>query len=130
MFSSLVNFNSKALYVAVKPLEDAVTDSYEKKVNGLVFDPMYDRTHTGADSEVREFFESGHNIEMIPVLSEQGPGELAKTLAREYGIQVDYWVGGMTAPIGIPEDRVEQLKADLRSNPMKYFASREKKLFA
>lgn len=130
MTFGLINFNSKAMYVAVKPLKDTVKASAGgTKYNCLVFDPLFDRTHSSAMADYNRFFQNARNVQLIPLITEQGPGELAQTLQKQYGAQCNGWVGGMTAPVYVPKKSIDKLVADLTKDPMKYFVSEEKILF-
>ena len=126
-----LNYDAKALYVAVKPLEDAVEDSaYGIKYNCLVFDPLFDRTHPAAMRDYNDFFKNSERVKMLPVVTEQGPGELAKTLEKKYGAICHAWVGGMTAPVHVPAKSIDKLVRDLTTKAVKYFyESKEKKMF-
>jgi hypothetical protein len=125
-----LNYGAKALYVAVKPLEDAVEDSaYGIRYNCFVFDPLFDRAHPGAMNDYDEFFKNSARVQMLPVVTEQGPGELAKTLEKQYGAVCHSWVGGMTAPVHVPAGSIDKLVKDLTKDPVKYFTSKEKKMF-
>lgn len=78
MMGILTNYNPKALYVAVKPLEDTVADSaYGTKDNCLVFDPMFDRTHEDAKRILDDFFRNAR-VKLLPIVTEGGAGRNCK----------------------------------------------------
>jgi hypothetical protein len=118
------NFAPKTLHVAVSRLDAIVSE--QQCENGLIYDPAFDRAHPGAVHQYNLFFYRAHEVEIIAVETEQGPGEYATTLGGEYEVTCRTWIGGMTAPIHIPPGNVERLIADLRAAPRKYFTSPEK----
>jgi hypothetical protein len=121
------NLDSKALYIAVKPLENTVKDNcYGIKYNCLVFDPLFDRTNNDAMKRYNDFFQNTSDIKKIPVITEQDPVELAKTLVKKYGAVFISNIGGIIAPIHIPQNSVSKLVQDLTRNPMEFFTSEEK----
>jgi hypothetical protein len=125
----LVNHDSKALYVAVKSLEKKVKENEGTNYNCLVFNPLFDKKHSTAMSQYSDFFKDARDVKMLPVITEQGPGELAGCLEKDYKAHRGMWVGGMTSPLTVPKKSVDKLVRDLTENPLKYFVSEEKKVF-
>jgi len=118
------NFVSKAVYIAVKPLEEATTDNlYKMKGNCLVFNPLFDRNDSEILEKYNTFFKRTSNIKMIPIITDKEPIDLAKTLALQYGASCNVNHGGMLASINVPQNNVERLIQDLTRDPLMHYTS-------
>jgi hypothetical protein len=130
MALGLLDYKPKTLQVAIKPLENVVADGVDKiQYNCLIFNPGFDKTNGAAMGIYERFFENNPKVQLVLIETEQGPGELAQVFQKQYKAKTTMWVGGMVAPIHIPEKQVTQLVEDLNKDPKKYFVSEEKKRF-
>jgi|SRR3989344_427194 len=122
------SYDSKVLHVGLRNPTKRVG---KNKDNGLVYNPVqvYSKLNTTSEGMYEDFFKTGSEVTIFPVRTEQGPGELVKMLAKDFGVEYCMVVGGVAAPFRATPEQAVRLIEDLRQNPQKYFVSEEKKEF-
>ena len=129
MINLTADYTPKILHVGISnPRTVAKKDSS----NGLVYDPtkVYSKINTTSEIMYENFFNSGSEIVILPVRTEQGPGELVKILEKDFGIDYSTWIGGIIAEFTATPEQAQRIIKAIKSNPKRYFASQEKKDFA
>lgn len=127
-----VDYTPKILHVAIKGLEYRVVPTNSDSENGLIYMPenVFSKVNTTSERMYHDFFKKGESHIVIPLETEQGPGELVKTLNKEFGIEYCMVVGGITAPFSATQEQARNLLIELKNNPLKYFNSPEKDIFS
>lgn len=119
-----LDHSTKNLQVAV--LDDIVENF--KGNTGLVYDPkeIYSEVNTSSKTIFEDFFTSGKVYSLVSIKTQQGPGELCNVLKRDFGVEINSWIGGIIAPFRATEEQAKAIIEDLKRNPQKYFKSGEK----
>lgn len=108
----------------------AVRNFGENKGRGLVYNPrqIYSGLNEFSEHIYEKFFQQG-NFTLVSIMTRQGPGELAKILAREFGVESNFGIGGIIAPFNATYEQARSLIEDLEANPKRYYESEEEKWF-
>ena len=119
------NYNEKTLHVVV------ALQGGENKDRGLVYFPevVYSKINTTSEDLYEGFFKRGGEFNLVPVVTHQGAGELAKTLEKKFGVENAILVGGMIAPFDATREQAKAIIEDLKANPQDYCASLEEAEF-
>ncbi len=113
-----------------KTLQLAIRNFGEDKGRGLVYNPrqIYSKLNELSEHFYEEFFQPG-DFSIVSIRTRQGPGELAKILEREFGVESNFGIGGILAQINSTYEQAKKILDDLIANPKKYYESEEEKLF-
>ena len=119
------NYDEKTLHVVVALQERKDAD------RGIVYLPeaVYSKTNTTSERLYEDFFKRGGEFSLVPVVTHQGAGELARTLEEKFGVKKTMWVGGIIAPFEATADQARTIIENLRSNPQNYYESLEEAEF-
>ena len=114
------DYNEKTLHVAV-------SFKGRKEDRGIVYLPqaVYSKINKTSEMMYEDFFKRGGEFGLVPVLTHQGAGELAKTLEERFGVRKNMWVGGIIAPFDATLEQAREIIRDLKENPQDYYASPE-----
>ncbi len=123
------DYEPKVLHVGLRNPTKRVRKNDE---NGLVYNPIqvYSKLNIISERMYEDFFKTESEVVIFPVRTEQGPGELVKILAKDFGIEYYTTVGGVAAPFRATPEQAARIIEDLRENSKKYFDSEEKKEFS
>ncbi|MCH7568544.1 MAG: hypothetical protein IIA87_03935 [Nanoarchaeota archaeon] len=119
------NYDKKTLHVAL---------AFQGRKNidrGIVYLPkaVYSKMNIFSERMYEDFFKRGGEFGLVPVVTHQSAGELAKTLEEKFGVEKGIWVGGIIAPFKATLEQARDIIKDLRENPQDYYNSPEKAIF-
>lgn len=128
----MLDYNKKSLQVVIKDLRGREKDSKGfPRDNGLIYDPrkVFAKINDYAETIFGEFFEQGGIYRVAPVVTEAGPGELAKEFEKQFSIENIMCIGGIVAPFRATDDQAKTLPEELARNPERFYKSAEKVMF-
>ncbi len=132
MFSSMSDYNKKTLQIAIKDLRGRETDSEgHPRDNGLIYDPrkVFAKINDSAETIFEEFFEQGGVYRVVPVVTEQEPGELVKEFGENFGIENSMYICGIVALFRATDEQAKTLLEKLEKSPGQFSNSAEKVMF-
>jgi len=128
-----LDYTPKTLHVAIRNLDEITIAKKDEEIeNGLIYNPelVFSKINDTSEMMYNEFFKKEGSYILVPIETEQGPGELGNVFSDKYGSRVTWCVGGITAPFIIDNEKAKLLLNDLKENPAQFFNSQDKKIYA
>lgn len=125
-----LDYNPKLLHVVLN-LEDTEYIKMPSQENGLIYNPklVFAKINDVSERMFFDFFKQDGIYQMVPIITEQGPGELVKNLEKRFGVESTELIGGIIAPFKATARQAKFMLKILTEQPKKYFESREKLIY-